>query len=47
MTRHQYGIYAPVPLLSFPGETFGGFAKYRLFSQAITPSVIHVYGVEL
>ena len=30
VSRHQYGI----PQTSFPGETCGGVAKCRLFSQA-------------
>ena len=34
MTRHQYGISAVVPQTSFRGETRGGVAKSRLFSQA-------------
>ena len=35
VTRHQYGISAPVSQTSFRGETFGGVATCRLFSQAI------------
>ena len=31
VTLHQYGISAPVPLLSFRGETRGVVAKCRLF----------------
>ena len=34
MTRHQYGISAPVSQTSFGGETSGSVAKCRLFSQA-------------
>ena len=34
MTRHQYGISALVSQTSFRGETTGGVAKCRLFSQA-------------
>ena len=33
VTRHQYGISALVSQTSFGGETSGGVAKYRLFSQ--------------
>ena len=32
--RHQYGISALVSHTSFRGETFGGVATCRLFSQA-------------
>ena len=32
--RHQYGISAVIPRTSFAGETSGGVAKCRLFSQA-------------
>ena len=32
--RHQYGISALVSQTSFRGETVGGIAKCRLFSQA-------------
>ena len=35
LTRHQYGISALVSQTSFRGETIGGLAKCRLFSQAI------------
>ena len=35
VTRHQYGISALVSQTSFGGETSGGVAKFRLFSQAI------------
>ena len=35
VTRHQYGISALVSLTSFLGETDGGVAKCRLFSQAM------------
>ena len=34
MTRHQYGISALVSQTSFRGETVGGVAKCRLFTQA-------------
>ena len=34
VTRDQYGISALVPQTSFRGETSGGVAKCRLFSQA-------------
>ena len=34
VTRHQYGITALVSQISFGGETVGGVAKCRLFSQA-------------
>ena len=34
VTRHQYGISALVSQTSFQGETVGGVAKCRLFSQA-------------
>ena len=34
VTRHQYGISAHVSQTSFRGETSGGIAKCRLFSQA-------------
>ena len=33
--RHQYGISTLIPETSFCGETSGGIAKLRLFSQAI------------
>ena len=36
VTRHQYRTSALVPQTSFRGETSGGIAKYRLFSQAVT-----------
>ena len=36
VTRHQYGISALVPQTSFGGETSGGIAKCRQFSQATT-----------
>ena len=35
LTRHPYGISALVSRTSFRGETIGGLAKCRLFSQAI------------
>ena len=35
VTRHQYGISALVSQTSFRGETSGGVAKCRLFSQSI------------
>ena len=34
VTRHLYGIFALVSETSFRGETSGGVAKYRLFSEA-------------
>ena len=34
VTRHLYGISALVCQTSFRGETSGGVAKYRLFSEA-------------
>ena len=34
MTHHQCGISALLAKKSFRGETSGGFAKSRLFSQA-------------
>ena len=34
MTRHQYGISAPVSQTSFSGETSGSIAKCQPFSQA-------------
>ena len=34
VTRHQYGISAPVSQTSFGGETSGSVAKCWLFSQA-------------
>ena len=40
VTRHQYGISALVFQTSFRGETIGGVAKCRLFSQAITRVVL-------
>ena len=33
VTRHQYGISALISQTSFRGETCGGVAKSRLFSQ--------------
>ena len=36
VTRHQYEISVLVSKTTFCGETDGGVAKYRLFSQAIT-----------
>ena len=36
MTRHQYEISALVSQTSFRGETVGGVAKSRQFSQAST-----------
>ena len=41
VTRHQYGISALVSQTSFSGETSGGVAKCRLFSQAIPQSERH------
>ena len=34
VTRHQYGISALISQTLFRGETTGGVAKCRLFSQA-------------
>ena len=34
LTRHQYGISTLISQTSFRGETSGGVAKCRLFSQA-------------
>ena len=34
VTRHQHGISAFFSQMSFRGETSGGVAKCRLFSQA-------------
>ena len=34
LVRHQYEVSALVPPMSFCRKTSGGFAKYRLFSQA-------------
>jgi len=34
VTRHQYGISALVPQTLFRGNTSGGVAKCRMFSQA-------------
>ena len=36
-TRHEYGISVLVSQTSFGGETCGGVAKCRLFSQANYP----------
>ena len=33
--RHQYGVFALVSQTSFPEETSGGVAKFRLSSQSI------------
>ena len=38
VTRHQYRTSALVPQTSFRGGTSGGIAKYRLFSQALSPT---------
>ena len=38
VTRHQYGISAPVSQTSFCGETSGDVAKCQLPSQAIRES---------
>ena len=35
VTRHQYEISVRVSQTSFGGETSGGVAKCRLFSQAV------------
>ena len=41
VTRHQYGtVSALVSRTSFGGETSGGVAKYRLFSQAVSYRVL-------
>ena len=40
VSRHQYGISALVSQTSFRGETSGGVAKCRLFSQVMLYSVI-------
>ena len=34
VTRHQYGISAPVSQTSFRGGNYGGVAQCRLFSHA-------------
>ena len=44
VTRDQYGISALVPQTSFRGETSGGVAKCRLFSQA---NVLNVVAAEV
>ena len=36
VTRHQYGISSLVSQTAFYGESVGGVAKCRLFSQAST-----------
>ena len=39
VTRHHYRTSALLPQTSFRGgETSGGIAKYRLFSQALSPT---------
>ena len=40
VTRHQYGISAPVSQTSSRRETSGGVSKWRLFSQVMLFSVI-------
>ena len=40
VTRHQYGISALVSQTSFGGETSGGVAKCRLFSQATSVDAV-------
>jgi len=40
VTRHQYGISAPVSQTSFGEETSGSVAKCRLFSQASADDVV-------
>ena len=35
VSRHQYGIFAPVPQTSFRGKTSGSIAKCQLFPQAM------------
>ena len=41
VTCHQYGISALVSQTSFRGETSGGIAKCRLFSQDILRPAVH------
>ena len=43
VTRHQYGISVLVSQTSFRGETSGGVAKCRLFSQATLSAVKNTY----
>ena len=43
MTRHHYGISAPVSQTSFGGETSGSVAKCRLFSQTRRREAIMVF----
>ena len=38
VTRHKYGVSSRVTLTLFRGETSGGIAKRRLFSQATSTS---------
>ena len=47
VTRHQYGIPALVPQTSIRGQTSGGVAKCRLFSQAVVVQrlITHVSAV--
>ena len=40
VTRHHYGISALVPQTLFGGETSGGVAKCRLFSQPMLDLVL-------
>ena len=47
MTRHQYGISALASQASLRGETSGGFAKCRLFSQASTTTSTRPFQIEL
>ena len=35
VSRHQYGIFAPVPQMSFRGKNIGSIAKCHLFPQAM------------
>ena len=43
VTRHQYGISVLVSQPSFRGETVGGVAKCRLFSQATPAHFLSVF----
>ena len=47
MTRPEYGISALVSQTSFSGETSGGIAKCRLFSEATSrPSTVFFLSLE-
>ena len=46
MTRHRYGISALVSQTSFRGETSGGVAKCRLFSQASSTEELYYAAAE-